>query len=93
MATGGTLSEKQKILLKTAFEKIYSQGGQIIIATDKDEAGQEIAQHLNNIAPKTAQVGRVVPNHYKDWNDALMAQIRWEREQEQKRSRGRGFSL
>ena len=93
MATGGTLSEKQKTLLKTAFEKIHTQRGQIIIATDKDEAGQEMAQELNNIAPETAQVGRVVPNHHKDWNEVLMAQIRWEREQEQKRSRGKGFSL
>ncbi|MGK7953980.1 MAG: DUF3991 and toprim domain-containing protein, partial [Crocosphaera sp.] len=93
MATGGTLSEKQKTLLKTAFEKIHSQGGQIIIATDQDQAGQEIAQELNSISPSTAQVGRVVPNHHKDWNEALMAQIRWEREQEQKRNRGRGFSL
>ena len=93
MATGGTLSEKQKTLLKTAFEKIHTQGGQIIIATDKDEAGQEMAQELNNIVPETAQVGRVVPNHYKDWNEALIAQIRWQREQEQKRSRGKGFSL
>ena len=93
MAIGGTLSEKQKTLLKTAFEKIHTQGGQIIIATDKDEAGQEIAQELNSISPSTAQVGRVVPNHHKDWNETLMAQIRWEQEQQQKHSRGRGFSL
>ena len=35
MATGGTLSEKQKVLLRGAFEKIHGQGGQIIIATDR----------------------------------------------------------
>jgi hypothetical protein len=52
-----------------------------------------MAQELKNIAPETAQVGRVVPNYHKDWNDALMAQMIWEREQEQKRSRGKGFSL
>ena len=92
-ATGGTLSETQKNLIKGAFEKFHGRGGQIIIATDKDKGGQEIAQELKNIAPENAQISHLVPRHHKDWNEALMAQIRWEREQEQKRSRGRGLSL
>ena len=91
-ATGGTLSEKQKTLLKGVFEKFHKLGGQIMIATDKDEAGQAIEQELRNLAPETAQINRIVPRHHKDWNETLMAEIRRQREQEQKRSRGRGFS-
>ncbi|MDJ0730656.1 MAG: toprim domain-containing protein [Crocosphaera sp.] len=93
-ATGGTLSDKQKTLLKGVFEKFHNKGGHIMIATDKDEAGQELEKELRNIAPETAQINRIEPRHHKDWNDALMAEQRLQREQQerQKRSRSRGFS-
>ena len=68
-----------------------------MIATDNDEAGQAIERELRNLAPSTAQINRIVPRHHKDWNEALMAEIRRQREleqeQRQKRSRGRGLSL
>ena len=96
-ATGGTLSEKQKNFIKRAFKNFQDRGGEIIVATDKDKGGQEIAQELKNIAPKNAQFSRVVPRHHKDWNETLMAEQRRQREREQqerqKRSRGRGLSL
>ncbi len=92
-ATGGTLSEKQKTLLKGVFDKFHNKGGHIMIATDKDEAGKQIEQELRNIAPLTAQINRIVPRHHKDWNETLMAELQRQRELEQKRSRGRGFSL
>ena len=43
-ATGGTLSDKQKTLLKGVFDKFHNKGGHIMIATDKDEAGKQIEQ-------------------------------------------------
>ena len=92
-ATGGTLSDKQKTILKGVFEKFHNKGGHIMIATDNDEAGKQIEQELRNLAPSKAQINRIVPRHHKDWNEALMAEFRRQREQEQKRSRGRGFSL
>ncbi len=93
-ATGGTLSDKQKTLLKGVFEKFHNKGGHIMIATDNDEAGQELEQELRDLAPETTQINRIVPRHHKDWNEALMAEQRRQREQQerQKRSRGRGFS-
>ncbi len=91
-ATGGSLSEKQKTLLKGVFDKFHKLGGQIMIATDKDEAGQEIEQDLRNLAPETAQINRIVPRHNKDWNETLMAEQRRQKEQKQKHSRGRGLS-
>ena len=93
LATSGTLSNKQKTLIQSAFEKIHSAGGEIIIATDGDAAGKKIAQELNEIAPKTAQISLHVPKYQKDWNDALKAQIRQEAiSQQQQRDLGRGFS-
>ena len=92
-ATSGTLGEKQKDLLRTAFENIDQKKGEIIIATDRDVAGKEIAQELKEIAPKIAQIFRHVPKYQKDWNEALQAQIQLERQQEKQRSRGRGLSL
>ena len=91
-ATGGTLSDKQKTLLKGVFEKFHNKGGHIMIATDNDEAGQAMEQELRNLAPSTAQINRIVPRHHKDWNETLMAELRRQRELEQKRSRSRGFS-
>ena len=92
-ATGGTLSDKQKTLHKGVFEKFHNKGGHIMIATDNDEAGQAIEQELRNLTPETAQINRIVPRHHKDWNETLMAELRRQSELEQKRSRGRGFSL
>lgn len=74
-ATGGTLSEKQKDLLTTGIERIHAKGGEIILATDRDKAGKELALQLTKIAPKNAQIYRHVPKHQKDWNEALKAQI------------------
>ncbi len=92
-STSGTLSEKQKDLLRTAFEKIHQKGGSIIIATDKDVGGEEISQDLTKIAPKTAQISRHVPKYQKDWNEVLQAQIERQRQQQNQKRRGRGLSL
>lgn len=93
-ATGGTISEVQKDLLRTAFEKIQAQGGEIIVATDRDEAGQEIARQLKDLAPQTAQISRLVPRHHKDWNEALNAKIEQEAKlQQEQQRRDRGLSL
>jgi Toprim-like/Protein of unknown function (DUF3991)/Relaxase/Mobilisation nuclease domain len=94
-ATGGTISELQKDLLKTAFEKLHAKGGQIVIATDRDEAGNKLALELVKIAPESSQIRRDVLEHHKDWNEALQAQIERDLQQQNqpKRSRGRGLSL
>ena len=88
-ATSGTLSNKQKNLLQSAFEKIHQRGGEIIIATDGDEPGNKLSSQLAEIAPKTAQISRHVPSYQKDWNEALIAQIRQERKLQQKQQRER----
>lgn len=89
-ATGGTLSENQKDLIRGAFEKIHKQGGQIVIATDRDEAGEKLALELAKFAPEGVQISREAPDYQKDWNEALIVAIR---EQQKKSERSRGPAL
>ncbi|WP_374191992.1 DUF3991 and toprim domain-containing protein [Chroococcus sp. FPU101] len=91
-ATGGTLSENQKDLIRGAFEKIHKQGGQIVIATDRDEAGEKLALELAKEAPSGSQISREVPDYQKDWNEALIVAIR-EQQKKSERSRSRGPTL
>jgi hypothetical protein len=95
IATGGTISEKQRNLIRTAFAEIHRQGGEIVISMDNDEAGKEMARELSQLTPENARIKGQVPKNYKDWNEALQGQIRREREareQERKRQQDRGFS-
>ena len=62
------------------FEKIYEQGGEIIIAIDGDVAQEKISHQPISIAPKTAQISLHVPKYQKDWNETLQAQIERERQ-------------
>ncbi|PSF30248.1 hypothetical protein C7H19_23940 [Aphanothece hegewaldii CCALA 016] len=89
-ATGGTLSENQKDLIRGAFEKIHKQGGQIVIATDRDEAGEKLALELAKFAPEGSQISREVPDYQKDWNEALIVALV---EQQKTRERSRGPEL
>jgi 5S rRNA maturation endonuclease (ribonuclease M5) len=89
-ATGGSLSEKQKDLLRTAMERLHSKGGEIIVAMDRDEAGERMAQELKRVASEVT-LYRHIPQEQKDWNEALQAHIVWEREHQP--SPDPGFSL
>ena len=71
-------------------KKIHKQGGQIVIATDSDEAGQKLALELAKFAPEGSQISHHVPDYQKDWNEALIAAYA---EQQKKRERSRGPEL
>ena len=67
-------------------------GGEIVIATDNDEAGNKLAQTLSKEAPSKSQISRDVPDLGKDWNEILQHN----RQQEIARNtqnRGWGWSL
>jgi DNA primase len=46
-------------------------GGEIVIATDNDEAGNKLAKTLLQEAPSAQKVERHVPELGKDWNELL----------------------
>ncbi|PSB00914.1 toprim domain-containing protein [Merismopedia glauca] len=93
LATGGSISELQKDLLKGAFEKIHAQGGEIILAVDRDDAGDKLTLELLKIAPEGARISLAIPQDLKDWNEVLKAKIVEHRQQQIQPSQSRGMEL
>lgn len=71
ISTGGTISNKQLELIKTAMAEMTKIGGEIVIATDNDEAGNKLAHTLSSLAPTKSNISRDVPELGKDWNEIL----------------------
>ena len=80
ISIGGAMSDKQRELLR---EKI-STAAAVVVATDRDEAGQKLADEISGLVPAGARVDRSAPANGKDWNDEL--------KYEQSRGRGRSMS-
>lgn len=92
ISTGGTTSKYQLDLIKTAMADMTKIGGEIVIATDNDMAGNKLAQTISKEAPSQSKISRDVPSKGKDWNELLQHN----RQQEITRNtqdRGRGWSL
>ena len=79
ISTGGTISNKQLKLVKTAMTEMTGTGGEIVIATDNDTAGNKLAQTLSKEAPSKSKISRDVPNQGKDWNELLQMTRQQER--------------
>jgi hypothetical protein len=90
IATGGTISNYQLKLIKTAMADMANLGGEIALATDHDEAGNKLAKTLADVAPSKSKIYRHAPQHGKDWNEFLQHERQKEliRQKQQKRSRG-----
>lgn len=92
IATGGTISSSQLDLIKTAMTEMTKIGGEIVIATDNDQAGNKLAQTLSKEAPSKSKISRDVPKLGKDWNELLQKTPQKEITR-QKQNRSRGWSL
>ena len=86
ISVGGTMSNKQRELIKAAMEKILVNNAknqqeqfqknqaevEVIIATDNDEIGEKLADELKELAPSSKiNLIRALPQDGKDWNDIL----------------------
>ena len=73
-STGGSLNPQQPALLATVFEKM-PRPAVVILATDNDEAGHELAATIQSLAPDGhgLEFRRPLPEVGKDWNDQLQA--------------------
>jgi len=71
ISTGGTISSLQLDLIKTAMADLTKTGGEIVIATDNDKAGNKLAQTLTVEAPSQSNITRDIPKLGKDWNELL----------------------
>ena len=79
MSTGGALSDKQRELIQGAIEKMPI-GSKIILAFDRDAAGEKMAQEVVRMDLQGRELTRAVPTYGKDWNEQLQSQFRRERE-------------
>lgn len=75
----GEMNPMQRELLKSAMQKL-SKGGSIIIATDQDKGGKNLAQNIKDIAAGAGREDLGIIEHRpdkegQDWNDALRALI------------------
>ena len=75
ISTGGTqLSQLQRELLS----QIITQSGVsvVVLAMDRDEAGERMAREVASMVPQGVKIMRDVPEApAKDWNDALQAAL------------------
>jgi 5S rRNA maturation endonuclease (ribonuclease M5) len=89
ISTGGTISHKQLDLIKTAMADMTRLGGDIVIATDNDVAGNKLAKTLTKEAPSLSKIFRDLPKQGKDWNELLQHT----RQREITRQRSIGWEL
>ena len=71
ISTGGTVSSSQLKLTLAAMAEMKKIGGEIVIATDNDKAGNKLFQTLSEKAPSQSNIIRDVPSKGKDWNELL----------------------
>jgi hypothetical protein len=69
ISTGGTLSNLQKEMLGQEFSRECRK--KIIIATDGDLAGEQLAVSLMSLVPVSVSCYRHAPGLAKDWNEHL----------------------
>lgn len=72
---GGQPSSEQWAVVELALQRAVERNQSIKVATDKDMAGDKLAQKIKEIAPERSSIERVLPpGESKDWNDALQSQ-------------------
>ncbi len=74
MSTGGTMNAQQGGLIRAAMEKM-PPGSSVLLAFDNDAGGQKLAEEVRALAPSSVEVRRALPDHGKDWNEALKAKL------------------
>lgn len=79
IATGRNFSTEQSLLLKSEMMKIFERKqrtGQVIIATDNDEAGDLLAKKISDLVPKKYYwfEERIKPK-YQNWNEDLLIRL------------------
>ena len=74
ISTEGRPSNYQRELILEAMAELNNAGDEIILATDNDEAGNQLAHNLASLASHGTQVKRHAPLSGKGWNEFLQIQ-------------------
>jgi hypothetical protein len=72
-AFGGELSESQKLYIAHALKEVSNSRMKIVVATDGDDKGRQLAQQIVDLAPFGYTVHGDFPKEGKDWNEVLTA--------------------
>lgn len=75
VSTGGSMSDSQRELMRQVIERSLARGAEVVIATDSDEPGRQLARELVKMVPEGVKVYRSEPQSGKDWNDELRATL------------------
>lgn len=76
MSTSGSkFSDEQEVYLANLMLRAGQQGLTVVLAMDRDEAGDKMATQIAQMAPQGAQLVRELPTAGNDWNDALRADL------------------
>lgn len=84
ISIGGQPNDEQRQLLKGMLSNAEKKGVTVILATDADEVGRQLADLAISLAPSGLKIERQEPAKGKDWNEALVEQ----QNQESRESRG-----
>jgi hypothetical protein len=76
-STGGAMNPSQPALIRAAIARM-GQGSRIVIATDNDEGGRDLADQIEALARETGRADLIIvrdlpPGAGQDWNDVLKA--------------------
>lgn len=74
LSTGGSMSDHQRDLVRSALVRADKRGAEIVLGTDADEAGRKLAEQLQELAVGVRML-RHEPTDGKDWNDALRISV------------------
>lgn len=78
-STGGSLNPEQPQLIQAALSKMQ-EGSQVILATDNDEGGSQLALRIETLASELERADLHLSCHQpdfqgEDWNDVLRAKL------------------
>ena len=71
VSIAGTLSEKQRDLMRSLLTKAMTRNIQIVVATDNDEPGEKYYSDIVRLSVDSVAIKRDVPI-CKDWNEYLL---------------------
>ena len=86
LSTGGSMSAHQRELVRGVLAKAAGRGAEIVLAADRDEAGQKLMQEVARLAPEGTRLFSQEPSHGKDWNEQLQEHERRRRLQEREQA-------
>lgn len=73
---GGSMSPEQKELISSMLKKMQQRSQKLVLANDRDEAGEAFNEQINGLAPVGLETSLEQPLvNTKDWNESLLQQM------------------